>query len=375
MGCQIRPEQAEAVVCAGGGEDLSGKKILFTSNLGSMKKSIALIYGGNSEEAGISIKSGQNVAGCICREKYDVYEVLLRGVNWKVLNPAGEPVEESVALECLANPSGVGVEVDKSDFSFQWNGRKVKFDMAFIMIHGTPGENGLLQGYLEMMGVPYNTCSAYVSAITFDKHSCKRFIEHAGIKMAKDVFIRRGSSYNAAEIVEQLGLPVFVKPTNGGSSFGITKVKKLEDLVPAIELVFREYDSVIIEESIVGRELTNGIYPKGDKLVKLPVTEIVTTREFFDYEAKYLGESQEICPAHIPDDLTRRIQDTTEQIYRYMGCSGLVRMDYIVKGEDIYFLETNTVPGMTAMSLVPAQVRAAGISMEEFVNTLIDNIR
>lgn len=339
-----------------------------------MKKSIALIYGGNSEEAEISIQSGKNVAGSICREKYDIYEVLLRGVNWRVLNPDGGQVDMDVALGSLQNVQGSGVEVDKTDFSFEWDGRKVKFDMAFIMIHGTPGENGLLQGYLEMMGVPYNTCSAYVSAITFDKHSCKRFIEHAGIKMAKDVFIRRGSSYNAQEIVAQLGLPVFVKPTNGGSSFGITKVKKVEDLVPAIELVFREYDSVIIEESIVGRELTNGIYSKGDELVKLPVTEIVTTREFFDYEAKYLGESQEICPAQISEELTRRIQDTTEEIYRYMGCSGLVRMDYIVQGDDIYFLETNTVPGMTAMSLVPAQVRAAGISMEEFVNTLIDNI-
>ena len=340
-----------------------------------MRKSIALIYGGNSEEAEISIQSGKNVAGCICRERYDVYEVLLRGVNWRVLNPDGGAVDMDEALGSLKDPQNSGVEVDKTDFSFEWNGRRVKFDMAFIMIHGTPGENGLLQGYLEMMGVPYNTCSAYVSAITFDKHSCKRFIDHAGIKMAKDVFIRRGSSYCAEEIVAQLGLPVFVKPTNGGSSFGITKVKKVEDLVPAIELVFREYDSVIIEESIVGRELTNGIYPKGEELVKLPVTEIVTTREFFDYEAKYLGESQEICPANIPDDLTRRIQDTTEQIYRYMGCSGLVRMDYIVQGDDIYFLETNTVPGMTAMSLVPAQVRAAGISMDEFINTLIDNIR
>ena len=340
-----------------------------------MRKSIALIYGGNSEEAEISIQSGKNVAGCICRERYDVYEVLLRGVNWRVLNPDGGAVDMDEALGSLKDPQNSGVEVDKTDFSFEWNGRRVKFDMAFIMIHGTPGENGLLQGYLEMMGVPYNTCSAYVSAITFDKHSCKRFIDHAGIKMAKDVFIRRGSSYCAEEIVAQLGLPVFVKPTNGGSSFGITKVKKVEDLVPAIELVFREYDSVIIEESIVGRELTNGIYPKGEELVKLPVTEIVTTREFFDYEAKYLGESQEICPANIPDDLTRRIQDTTEQIYRYMGCSGLVRMDYIVQGDDIYFLETNTVPGMTAMSLVPAQVRAAGISMDEFINTRIDNIR
>lgn len=340
-----------------------------------MKKNIALIYGGDSEEAGVSIKSGRNVADCICRENYNVYEILLRGASWRVLNPCGCAVDMEVAEKCLNTPQSVGVEVDKTDFSFVTDGNRVKFDMAFIMIHGTPGENGLLQGYLEMMGVPYNTCSAYVSAITFDKHSCKRFIEHAGVKMAKDVFIRRGSAWNAEEIIGELGLPVFVKPTNGGSSFGITKVKRVEELAPAIELVFKEYDSVIIEESIVGREFTNGIYPKGGELVRLPVTEIVTSREFFDYEAKYLGESQEICPAQIPDELTARIQDTTEQIYRYMGCSGLVRMDYIVRNDEIYFLETNTVPGMTAMSLVPAQVRAAGIPMGEFFNTLIDNIK
>ncbi len=340
-----------------------------------MKKSIALIYGGNSEEAGISVQSGKNVSGNICREEYDVYEVLLKGMHWRVLNPSGGVVEEGLAERGLENPSEVGVEVDKTDFSFVREGKRVKFDMAFIMIHGNPGENGLLQGYLEMMGVPYNTCSAYVSAITFDKHSCKRFIEHAGIKMAKDVFLRRGTAYNAVEIVEELGLPVFVKPTNGGSSFGITKVKRVEDLEAAVELAFREYDSVIIEESIVGRELTNGIYQDGEQLVKLPVTEIVTTREFFDYEAKYLGESQEICPAQIPCELTARIQDTTEKIYRYMGCSGLVRMDYIVRGEEIFFLETNTVPGMTPMSLVPAQVRAAGIPMSKFFSTLIENIR
>ena len=340
-----------------------------------MKKSIALIYGGNSEEAGISVQSGKNVSGNICREEYDVYEVLLKGVHWRVLNPSGGVVEEGLAERGLENPSEVGVEVDKTDFSFVREGKRVKFDMAFIMIHGNPGENGLLQGYLEMMGVPYNTCSAYVSAITFDKHSCKRFIEHAGIKMAKDVFLRRGTAYNAVEIVEELGLPVFVKPTNGGSSFGITKVKRVEDLEAAVELAFSEYDSVIIEESIVGRELTNGIYQDGEQLVKLPVTEIVTTREFFDYEAKYLGESQEICPAQIPCELTLRIQETTEKIYRYMGCSGLVRMDYIVRGEEIFFLETNTVPGMTPMSLVPAQVRAAGIPMSKFFSTLIENIR
>ena len=351
-----------------------------------MKKKIALIYGGNSEEAGISIQSGRNVSQNICREKYDVYEVLLKGVDWIVMNPDGAAVQDDLPQRCLEalcagksaeTVAAVGcapVQVDKCTFSFVHQGETVKFDMAFIMIHGTPGENGLLQGYFEMIGVPYNTCSAYVSAITFDKHSCKRFIEHAGVKMAKDVFIRRGSSYNPQEIIGELGLPVFVKPTNGGSSFGITKVKRVEDLEAAVELVFKEYDSVIIEESIVGRELTNGIYARGGELVKLPVTEIVTTREFFDYEAKYLGESQEICPAQISAELTAQIQETTEKIYKYMGCSGLVRMDYIVRDGEIFFLETNTVPGMTPMSLVPAQVRAAGISMEEFVNTLIENI-
>lgn len=351
-----------------------------------MKKKIALIYGGNSEEAGISIQSGRNVSRNICREKYDVYEVLLKGVDWIVMNPDGAAVQDDLPQRCLEalcagksveTVAAVGcapVQVDKCTFSFVHEGVKVKFDMAFIMIHGTPGENGLLQGYFEMIGVPYNTCSAYVSAITFDKHSCKRFIEHAGVKMAKDVFIRRGSSYKPQEIIGELGLPVFVKPTNGGSSFGITKVKRVEDLEAAVELVFKEYDSVIIEESIVGRELTNGIYARGGELVKLPVTEIVTTREFFDYEAKYLGESQEICPAQISAELTAQIQETTEKIYKYMGCSGLVRMDYIVRDGEIFFLETNTVPGMTPMSLVPAQVRAAGISMEEFVNTLIENI-
>jgi D-alanine-D-alanine ligase len=308
-------------------------------------------------------------------------------VDWLVMNPSGDAVQDDLPQRCLealcageaaesvmAAGAGAPVRVDKCTFSFVHQGETVKFDMAFIMIHGTPGENGLLQGYFEMIGVPYNTCSAYVSAITFDKHSCKRFIEHAGVNMAKDVCIRRGPAYCAEDIVSELGLPVFVKPTNGGSSFGITKVKRVEDLEAAVELVFKEYDSVIIEESIVGRELTNGIYARGGELVKLPVTEIVTTREFFDYEAKYLGESQEICPAHIPDELTARIQQTTEKIYRYMGCSGLVRMDYIVRDGEIFFLETNTVPGMTPMSLVPAQVRAAGISMEEFVNTLIENI-
>ncbi|MEF9986928.1 MAG: D-alanine--D-alanine ligase family protein [Bacteroidales bacterium] len=357
-----------------------------------MRKKVALIYGGNSSEAEISIKSGMNVSANINRNEYDVYEILLRGGSWRVLNPNGGLVSEKVAVEYLKCvmasevafntgvggakieniKSDIGLEVNKVDFSFENNGEKINFDLAFIMIHGTPGENGLLQGYLEMMMIPYNSCSSFVSSITFDKHSCKRFLDFAGVNLAKDVFLHRGDSYDVNEIVKKVGLPMFVKPTNGGSSFGVTKVKRVEDLKAAIDFVFSGYDAAIIEEFIKGRELTNGIYNKGNEIVRLPVTEIITEREFFDYEAKYLGESKEVCPAQISDELTLKIQELSEKLYKYLGCKGLVRMDYIAKGDDIYFLEINTVPGMTSMSLVPAQVRVAGINMQEFFTTLIE---
>lgn len=315
-----------------------------------MKKNIALIYGGNSSEWQISIQSGKFVASHIDKDRYNVYEVLLRGASWSV----------------------GGTEIDKTDFSLTVGGEKIRFDMAFILIHGTPGENGLLQGYLEMLGVPFNTCSAFVSALTFDKHSCKRFLDFAGVKMAKDLFLRRGSEYTPAEIVRDLGLPLFVKPSNGGSSFGVTKVKHEDELAAAMEEAFKECDSVLIEEALRGRELTNGIYCEGGRLITLPVTEIITEREFFDYDAKYLGESNEVCPAEISETLSEKVREITAFIYNYLGCKGLVRMDYILNGEDIYFLEINTVPGMTPMSLVPGQVRAAGIDLQQFFTTLIE---
>ena len=315
-----------------------------------MKKNIALIYGGNSSEWQISIQSGKFVASHIDKDRYNVYEVLLRGASWSV----------------------GGTEIDKTDFSLTVGGEKIRFDMAFILIHGTPGENGLLQGYLEMLGVPFNTCSAFVSALTFDKHSCKRFLDFAGVKMAKDLFLRRGSEYTPAEIVRELGLPLFVKPSNGGSSFGVTKVKHEDELAAAMEEAFKECDSVLIEEALRGRELTNGIYCEGGRLITLPVTEIITEREFFDYDAKYLGESNEVCPAEISETLSEKVREITAFIYNYLGCKGLVRMDYILNGEDIYFLEINTVPGMTPMSLVPGQVRAAGIDLQQFFTTLIE---
>lgn len=315
-----------------------------------MKKNIALIYGGNSSEWQISIQSGKFVASHIDRSRYNVYEVLLRGASWSV----------------------EGTEIDKTDFSVTIGGERVRFDAAFILIHGTPGENGLLQGYLEMLGIPFNTCSAFVSALTFDKHSCKRFLDFAGVKMAKDLFIRRGSSYSPAEITRELGLPLFVKPSSGGSSFGVTKVKHEAELEKAMEEAFKECDSVLVEEAISGREVTNGIYREKGRLVALPVTEIITEREFFDYDAKYLGQSNEVCPARIPDSLSEKVRQMTSFIYEYFGCKGLVRVDYMIKGEDIYFLEINTVPGMTPMSLVPGQVRAAGIQMQHFFTTLIE---
>lgn len=320
-----------------------------------MKKVVALIYGGDSSEAEVSVKSGKHIAGHLDREKYEVYEMMLKGRDWGVITGQGDTVQ-----------------IDKSDFSFSLNGKKVVFDIALIMIHGTPGEDGLLQAYFEMVGVKYTTCSSSVSAISFNKYACKCYLRDTGINMAKEVFLHRGETYASSEIIEKLGLPLFVKPNDGGSSFGVTKVKRAEELEAAIVAALLEGDTVLIEEYIAGREMTNGAFEANGQVVKLPVTEIIPKNEFFDYEAKYLGASQEICPAQIPDELSDRIIDMTHKMYRYLGCKGVVRMDYIVRGDDIFFLEINTVPGMTEMSLVPQQVRAAGMTIKEFLTKLIE---
>ena len=321
------------------------------------KKSVAVIYGGNSSEHQVSIQSGKNVAANLDRERYDVYEILIKGKSWTLIARNGEEMEPA--------------EIDKTDFS----AAGVHFDVAFIMIHGSPGENGLLQGYFEMLEIPFTTCNAFVSNIAFDKYSCKRFLDFAGVKFAKDCYIRKGRPYSPRSIVAQVGLPLFIKPTNGGSSFGVTKVKSMEEIEPAVERAFLENDAVMAEEAIVGREVTNGIFTDRGKIVNLPVTEIVTEREFFDFEAKYQGLSKEICPAPLPPHITEQIQQMTTHIYTFMGCSGLVRMDYIIKGEEIFFLEMNMVPGMTPMSLIPAQVRAAGIEIKEFFTALIESAK
>ena len=350
-------------------------------------KNIALIYGGNSAEADISIKSGLNVLTLLKDCGYNIYEVLLRGASWRVINPQGGNNNGNIPFELLEHEieqeelnqrgigklklddvkSDIGVEINKTDFSFTFNGSKVSFDKAIIMIHGTPGEDGLLQGYFEMLNIPFNTCSSFVSAITFDKHSCKRFLDNSGVLMAQDIYLVKGAKYCPNEIINKLGLPLFVKPTNGGSSFGVTKVKTIDELTPALDIVFKEYDSALVEGFIKGRELTNGIYIKDNNVINFPVTEIITTREFFDYEAKYLGESSEVCPAEISPEITKAVQDLSEKIYRYLGCTGLVRVDYILDGDDLYFLELNTVPGMTKMSLMPVQAKVGGINLADII--------
>ena len=332
-------------------------------------KSIAVIYGSDSSEWEVSVRSGEYTASQIDGEKYDVYEVFARYGDW-VLRAYRRGGDRIVL------PEGQQPQICKGDFSVMLEGEKVKFDYAYIMQHGTPGENGLMQGYLEMIGVPHSGCNAFVAAMTFDKFSCKSYLKDVDfVKCADDIFLRKGESIQglAEKAVQKLGLPMFVKPTDGGSSFGVTKVKKVEDFDRAVEVAFSEGNMLLAEAAVVGRELTCAVYYDGKALQALPVIEIITENEFFDYEAKYQGLSREVCPAEIPAKLRDRIQETSKKIYAHLGCSGLVRVDYICQDDDLYFLEVNTIPGMTSASLVPQMVRAAGLSMTEFLTTVIEN--
>ncbi len=244
------------------------------------------------------------------------------------------------------------------------------------MQHGAPGENGQLQGYFEMLGVPFSTCNSYVSTIAFDKYACKCYLRDQGIvRMAPDAFIRKGADVDAfaAKTAGRLKFPVFVKPTQGGSSFGVTMVKEPEELANAIRFAFTESQTVIVEQGVVGRGLTCAAYFDGKDVKPLPPIEIVTENEYFDYDAKYNGHSQEICPAPVDADVMALLQNTTCELYRCLGCSGVVRMDYILCAGGLYFLEVNTIPGMTSASLVPKMVRAAGLDMTDFLTTIIES--
>ena len=331
---------------------------------------IAVIYGSDSSEWQVSVRSGEFTASRIDGLLYDVYEIFAREGKWSV---AAYRKRNSMRF---VFPEEARPQVDKTDFSVVIDGKKVKFDFAYIMQHGTPGENGLMQGYLEMLGIPHSGCSAFVSAITFDKYSCKSYLKDVDyVKCADDIFLRKGESTEclAQKAIEKLGLPMFVKPTDGGSSFGVTKVKSAEDFDKAVEYAFSEGNMIMAEGAIVGRELTCAVYNNGKENVALPVIEIITENEFFDYEAKYNGHSREVCPAQIPDSLRDEIQEVSKKIYSHLGCAGIVRIDYIASEEGLYFLEVNTIPGMTAASLVPQMVRAAGLDMTNFLTAIIEH--
>ncbi len=319
-------------------------------------KNIAIIAGGNSSEYEVSIKSGKNIYAEVDETKYNKYLVILRGRDWHV-----EIGEEKFP-------------VDKNDFSFTRNGEKILFDFAYITIHGVPGENGLLQGYLDMMGVPYGGCNVLTSALTFDKHTCSTYLNSYGVNVADSVMLIRGMAYDVNEIINEVGLPCFVKPNAEGSSFGVTKVKEAAQLEEALQKAFALCREVLVETFIDGTELTCGVVKAGDMDITMPIAEVIPKNEFFDFEAKYNPtKSDEIIPARISPELTKRIKTLSSMIYDILRCEGIIRVDYIVREDEIFMLEVNTTPGMTSNSFVPKMVRAMGGTLREVLTKIIDN--
>jgi D-alanine-D-alanine ligase len=320
-------------------------------------KTIAIVAGGDSSEYEISVKSANEV-GKALSSRYIVYIIMIRGTNWY-----------------WEDNKGRYHNIDKNDFSLITDEYRIKFNGVFIAIHGTPGENGLLQGYFDILGIPYTSCGAFCSALTFNKQACKLFLKEYKIPMADAILIRKGDKLDPLGIIRQAGLPCFVKPNDSGSSFGVTKVKKKEELLAAIEIAFKESNEVLIEAFMNGREVACGVVKTKNTTYVFPVTEIISKNEFFDFEAKYTtGMSDEVTPAEMPALITNEIQRLSSLIYDLLDCSGIVRVDFIVIGEKPYFLEINTVPGMTKESIVPKQAVCAGLSPEELYSLVVEDL-
>jgi D-alanine-D-alanine ligase len=322
-----------------------------------MKRNIAVVYGGDSSEFVVSVRSSENVYNAITEAGFAAWKVQIKGLDWDVYQD-GQVI----------------AAVDKSDFSFTMNGQKINFDFAYITIHGTPGEDGKLQGYFELVKIPYSTCGVYSSALTFNKYFCSNYLRNFGITMAKSVRLFKGDKIDADQLIGKLGLPVFVKPNAGGSSFGVTKVKEKAQLQEALELAMTESDDILVEEFIDGKEFTCGLVKIAGEKIVFPVTEVIPQNEFFDYEAKYVaGKTDEITPARISPELTQKVQQLSSRIYDLCDCSGIVRIDYILKDGEFYFLEVNTTPGMTATSFVPQQIAAMNRKLSEILSLIIQD--
>jgi len=319
-------------------------------------KNIGIIYGGYSSEIVVSKKSADGIKSFLDTTKYNIIPVLITEDKW------------------VAEAENQKTPIDKNDFSFTLNGQKNSFDCLYITIHGTPGENGLLQGYLEMLGIPHSTCDVLPSALTFNKFTCNTYLKGFGVAVADSILIRKGREFNPLDIEEKLGIPCFVKPNAGGSSFGISKVKTTEELLPAIEKAFEECDEVLVEALMEGTEVTCGIYKTQEREVVLPLTEVISKNEFFDFEAKYNADKAiEITPARISDELTEKIQKITSLIYDILNCKGIVRVDFIITEKQIFLIEVNTTPGMTPTSFIPQQVEAIGMTMQEVMTEVIED--
>ena len=321
-----------------------------------VKKNIAIVAGGDQSEIVVSLKSAKGLYDFIDKQKYNLYIVLIQASKWRV-----------------QLPDGYELPIDKNDFSFELCGNKVQFDCAYITIHGMPGEDGKLQGYFELIGMPYSCCDVLSAALTFNKFSCNQYLKGFGVRAAEAVLVKKGQAVNPDAVVTQLGLPCFVKPNIGGSSFGVSKVKAASEVPAAVEKAFKEGDQVIIESFMQGTEITCGMYKTDKKEVVFPITEVVSHNEFFDFDAKYKGQVEEITPARISDDLTNRVQKLTLAIYEILGCKGIVRIDYIItQGDVIQLLEVNTTPGMTPTSFIPQQIKAAGLQLSEVLSEVIE---
>ena len=324
-------------------------------------KKIAIVAGGDSSEYVVSLRSAQGIWSFVDHSKYETSIIVIKGTEWKMVQYDGQQYDWDKTWP-----------VDREDFSVVMDGVKLTFDFAYIIIHGTPGENGILQGYFDMIRMPYSCCGVLAAALTCSKFTCNRYLSTFGIPVAKSILLHVGEEVDTEQCVKELGLPVFVKPNAGGSSYATTKVKTPEELQPAIAAAKREATGeVIIESFMQGTEVTCGCYTSRDGLRALPITEVVSKKEFFDVDAKYNGAVEEITPARISDEMTQKILALTRRIYGYVGAKGIIRVDYIIIGDTPHLLEVNTTPGMTATSFIPQEVRAAGLDISDVMDDVI----
>ena len=324
-----------------------------------MKRNIAIVCGGDSSEHDVSLRSAQGLFSFFDKERYNVYIVDIKGQDWHV-----------------ELPGGITAKIDRNDFSFIEDGKATLFDYAYITIHGTPGENGILQGYFDLIGLPYSTSGVLVEAMTFDKFVLNQYLRGYGVSVADSMLIRQGYEELVSddEIEERIGMPCFVKPAADGSSFGVSKVKNKDQLAPAIRKAMLESPEIMVEGFLEGTEISQGVYKTREKSVVLPATEVVTSNEFFDYDAKYNGQVKEITPARLSPEVAERVKKITSHIYDILHCNGIIRIDYIIsKDGKIRMLEVNTTPGMTPTSFIPQQVKAAGLEMKDVLTDIVEN--